>query len=468
MINPTLFISRALITGALVAAGVGQAMAANAVLDTYSLERLPQNEGSLIVTLEGSGFGAKRQAAPILWLFGDDVRQNGKKFDYPSFSFGDSIAPNEEARIWDRVTGSVVYHPDSRYPGLSHSYFTGNIGTVRKPVAFGGSNPPYSDKIYLSARIKPVEAWHGFRSIGFENMTGQFDLGPSRYEAGEDIALLSADGISKTIGRLIYANPETNLITLETRGGWGKSDLDGATVVGQKTGSKMTLNASIGYHFAIGSKYFRMWSGDRPGMFNTLGINRLSVGYRDSSGSSVAKPQTSDGSYDKGYDIPDMTSKLDWRLLETFVDQETNILRAYIDIDNGGRRYVGNMDISDTFKFMDRAPTISQLGLVASGGREVIDAALYFGEIYFDNTPKRIMVSDQPTYDEAGAELELQFPIEWTNDKLTFELRAGALDINEKLYLYIFDENSNPNKKGLEICVTCKLTAPNNIELNIE
>ncbi|MCM0611825.1 hypothetical protein KFJ24_04965 [Marinobacter sediminum] len=464
---PSLIAPRTLFLGALIAAGIGQAMAANAVFESYSVEKQTEDESSLIVMIEGTGFGAKQQTAPILWLFGDDVRQNGRTIDYPSFNFGDSVATNE-AKIWEHVDSSVVYHSNSRYPKLSHSYFVGNDGTVRNPLAFGGSNPPYAEKIYLSARIKPVEAWHGFRSIGFDDIAGNFDLGPSRYEAGEKISVLHADGINQTEGRIIYADTENRFATIKTSENWGKSDLNGATLVGQRTGSKMALNADQHYAFAVGSKYLRMWSGGKPGMYSTMSTNRLIVGYRDSSGNLVAKPETSDGSQDTGYGIPNLTSKLDWRLLETFIDQETDILSAYVDIDNSGRRYLDNLDISDKNKLMDRSPTISQLGLDAAGGADSIDAALYFGEIYFDNTPKRIMISNKQTYEEAGSELEIQFPIQWTDNKVQFELRAGELDTNETLYVYVFDENSNPNYEGIEICISCKLGVPAQIDLDVK
>lgn len=467
MINPSLSVSRAFLTSALIAAGFGQATAANAVLEAYSLERQNENENTLIVTLEGTGFGEKQQAAPILWVFGDDVRQNGKKLDYPTFNFGDSVA-TKEANIWEHVDSSVVYHSHSRYPELGHSYFVGNSGTVRNPLAFGGDNPPYVDKIYLSARIKPVEAWHGFRSVGFDDIVGSFDLGPSRYEAGENITVVHSDGVNQTEGRIIYTDVEKSLATIETNDNWGKTNLDGATIVGQNTGSKMVLNTSQNYAFAVGSKYLRMWSGGKQGMYSTMSTNRLIVGYRDNSGSTVSKPENSDGSWDKGYGIPNPTSKIDWRLLETFIDQQGNVLSTYIDIDNSGRRYVENLDISDTHKFMDRSPTISQLGLDAAGGAETIDAALYFGEVYFDNTPKRIMISNESTYENAGSELEIQFPIEWTDNKIKFELRLGELDINERFYLYVFDENSTPNRRGLEICIPCKLKAPDQVNLSIE
>jgi len=467
MSTPSPSASSALLTAAFLFVTTSQATAASVMVESYSASKQTENGNALIVTLQGTGFGEKHQAAPILWLFGDDVRQNGEKVDYPSFRFGESVATNE-ANIWEHVDSSVVYHSNPRYSGLSHSYFVGNNGTVRSPLAFGGSNPPYSDKIYLSARIKPAESWHSFRSIGFDELAGTFDLGPSRYEAGENITVLHANGTSQTGGRIIYADLQDNLTTIETTDNWGKSDLSGATVVGQRTGARMVLNTDQKYAFATGSKYLRMWSGGKPGMYSTLSTNRLIVGYRDSSGTTVAKPETSDGSWDKGYAIPDLTDKLDWRLLETFIDQEGQILSAYIDVDNSGRRYVENLDISNTHKFMDRSPTISQLGLDAAGGTSTIDAALYFGEIYFDTTPQRIMISDKSTYEEAGAELEIQFPTQWQNDEIQFELRAGNLNINEPLYLYVFDENSIPNKLGFEICIPCKASSPTPIELSIE
>lgn len=436
-------------------------------LDSVSIEKPEQSENTH-VTVRGSGFGQKEKASPVLWLFGDDIRENGTPVEHSVFPTGEPVATTGP-KIWEYVDPNIEYSSHVRYPELGHSYFVGNNGTVRNPLAFGGSNPSYHDEVYLAARIKPVEAWHGFRSIGSRDLRGTFDLGPSRYELGEQIYVTNPSSGERTDGRIVFIDTQSGLVTLKTQAGWGKSSLDGSNVLGKSSGATMTLTAENHYSFASGSKYLRMWSNnEKPGLFNTLSTNRLIVGYRDETGNVVARPTNEDGTRDKGYGVPDITSRLDWRLLETYVDQSGTNLSVYVDVDNSSRRYVKNIDISSSYKFTDRTPTLSQLGLAAAGGADTIDAALYFGEIYFDTTPQRIMISDKKTYSEAGSELEIQYPLEWSNDRIKFEFRSGLLDKDSTLYVYIFDENGFPNESGFPICIRCEARTPKPIELFVD
>lgn len=295
-----------------------------------------------------------------------------------------------------------------------------------------------------------------------------FSTGFSRYESGEKIVLQSKFDGSKTFGRIVYLDPVTKYVTFETDENWGREQLQNASVLGVKSGAYMTLNTDKHYAFSTGSKYFRMWSGGKPGLYNTFSTNRLIVGYRDDSGNVIAVPQTEDGQKDLGYGVPDVTEKLEWRLVESFIDQSGTDIKAYLDIDNESRRYLNNLVISDGAKYKDRSPTISQLGLDAAGGTEMIDAALYFGEIYFDNSPMRIMISNSKTYSDSGAELEIQFPLVWKEDFLQFEFRRGGLNTSGDLYMYIFDADSRPNENGIPLCIDCKLAAPASVELLVE
>jgi hypothetical protein len=58
--------------------------------------------------------------------------------------------------------------------------------------------------------------------------------------------------------------------------------------------------------------------------------------------------------------------------------------------------------------------------------------------------------------------------VTWSDEELQFELRPGELDKTQELYVYIFDENSNPNPNGLPVCIDCQLKAPEAIEIRVE
>lgn len=436
------------------------------VLD-YSVEKQAESDGTIstLVTISGNGFGEKSQPEPVLWVFGDDVRENGIATPKTTYNFGDHVGTTGP-KIWEHVDANVVYDSQTRYPGLASSYFVAQDGTVRGPLAYGGiSNPPYADEVYLSARIKPMTAWHGLSSPAYTDLSGNFDTGPSRYEAGESVTI-HKDGNSYG-GQIIHVNKDLQRVTILAEG-MNQSAQHGAQVVGNSTGASMILDSNTHYSAASGSKYFRMWSGGLKGLYSVLSTNRLIVRYADSDGNTAAWARTETGEIDNGYGVPDMTSKLDWRLMEVVASQRGSTAYSYIDIDNESRRYVGNIDLSGVDKFMDRSPTISQLGLDAAGSTEMIDAALHFGEIYFDNTPQRIMLSQHTSYETSGSDLELQYPIAWSDNEVTFRLRAGELDLNKDVFVYIFDRDSQPNSEGFPLCISCALSAPRPIELNIE
>jgi hypothetical protein len=435
----------------------------------YSVDResIGSSGSNPIVSLRGKGFGVKENPAPLLWVFGADVRQNGVAVSVSDYKIGAPLGASGR-NIWGRVDESVTVSDVVRYPELGYSYFVGNVGTLGSPLVFGGENPPYADYIYFSFRVKPLEKWHRFRNSDFFNLSGRFDMGPSRYEAGERVLVRSPDGSSTTGGRIIYLDPETRRVTFDTEEGWGSSQLHNASVTGVNSGAFMVLKTDEHYAFSTGSKYFRMWSGDKPGLYNTFSTNRLIVGYRDGSGNLVSTPKTDTGEKDLGYGVPDVTDRLDWRLVETFIDQSGTNLLTYVDVDNQSRRYLRNIDISGIDKLKDRSPTISQVGLDAAGGTESIDAGLYFGEIYFDNSAMRVMLSNEKTYSDSGSNLEIQFPLTWKDDFLQFEFRPGKLNPADTLYVYIFNKDSVPNEDGIPICVDCRLSAPASVELSIE
>jgi len=426
------------------------------IIDGYSVERVHASNGrsTISITLQGTGFGEKQRAAPVLWVFGNDIRQNGERLVDPGHQIGEQVGKTGP-KLWDHVDPNVVYDPLTRYQRLTHSYFTGQDGTVRNPLAFGGKNPPYADRTYLSARIKPSGRIHDYRGMGFSGLSGRFDLGNTQFDHGESITIHGKKGESK--GTIIGIDEEIGLVTIT----WDttRADADNALITGDSSGASLRLHPDQNYQNPGASKYVRMWSGGRPGLYATLSTNRIITGYRSLDGETLSQGMTDDGSPDRGYGIPNMSSSMDWRLLEIAVDQSGALASVYVDIDNSQRRYVNNID-TRSIKLDDRSPTISQLGWDAAGGRKDVHVGLHFGEIYFDTTPQRIMLSKETEYADSGNDLELQYPIHWSDNRIVFELRTGALDINEELYVYVFDKNSTANPTGLPICISCALSPP--------
>ena len=441
---------------------VSQLAYSSPAIEDHSVKISESSNGkeTISITLRGEGFGEKKQAEPVLWIFGNDIRQNGKRLDNPTFEIGRKVDETGPS-IWSRVYANVTYDSLARYEGLEHSYFTGQNGTVRNPLAFGGKNPPYSKRTYLSARIKPTGPIHNYRGIAYSDLSGTFNLGDTHFDVGEEITIKSAEGTHE--GNIIGIDKEAGIATII--GIKSSSKSKNAVVTGKDSGATLKLHSDEDYQNPLSSKYFRMTSGGKAGMYTTMSGNRILSGYYDTN-LNLSEPLDVEGNRDYGYGIPNMASNTKWRLLEVGIDQSGSTAAAYLDIDNQNRRYQRNIDL-EGIKLNDRSPTISQLGWDAAGGRKDVHVGLHFGEIYFDTTPQRVMISSESEYTEAGNELELQYPTKWSDEEIVFELRSGALDPNDDLFIYVFDKTSSPNNSGYPICITCSSRAPEQTSIQV-
>jgi hypothetical protein len=90
----------------------------------------------------------------------------------------------------------------------------------------------------------------------------------------------------------------------------------------------------------------------------------------------------------------------------------------------------------------------------------------FLDDIYFDNTLQRVFLGDSSSF-ETLSHSELQRPIAWSDNEITFELTKGAIKNIDKSYVYVADESGIVNESGEPICSTCKLP-PERINLIIE
>ncbi len=400
------------------------------------------SNGDGTITLSGTNFGVKPQAAPILWAFGTDRRNNG--VPQPAIDFTPGVDVNDPT-VWSTyVHNPVKFSDTTRYPGLGVSYWSANGGSLSNPLAHfdGNPYPKYSDEIYASARFKLLTDWHNARAIRVSGITGTFDQGPSKYEYGETLTFTN-NGDTWSAQLVAITG---DVATIVSDSGF---DYVNATATGDTSGATFTSTeylASSG-----GSKYFRMWAGGVAGPFNSITTNRLIGGYKDENGTLIASYKNEDGSDDLGYGTQDMTAVPGWRFAEVYINQKGNQSYQYFDIDNLGRRYVRNLTIPEGQKFNDRAMTLSQVGYDAAGGTQIIDTAFYWGEIYLDSTPKRVVLSNKPNLADIGQEQELQFLTAWTPNGITFEERIGALQGMGSVYAYVFTEEDKANDVGFYI-----------------
>jgi hypothetical protein len=75
---------------------------------------------------------------------------------------------------------------------------------------------------------------------------------------------------------------------------------------------------------------------------------------------------------------------------------------------------------------------------------------LYFDSIYIDDTWQRVVISDEPTWQNAvyasgsKRKREIQIPISWSNTEIQISVRQGALANLGTSYLYVLNAQGNP------------------------
>ena len=76
----------------------------------------------------------------------------------------------------------------------------------------------------------------------------------------------------------------------------------------------------------------------------------------------------------------------------------------------------------------------------------------YFDDIYIDNTLQRIMFCDRQILTGDGTDIcEMQIPIAWADNRITFKANLGKLPDFGTAYLFVFDSDNEKNSIGFPI-----------------
>jgi len=76
----------------------------------------------------------------------------------------------------------------------------------------------------------------------------------------------------------------------------------------------------------------------------------------------------------------------------------------------------------------------------------------YHDDFYTDYTWARIELCNESVWNESKRKhCELQIPLDWFENEITFDFNQGSFNEGEKAYLFIVDENGSVNKQGYPI-----------------
>lgn len=86
--------------------------------------------------------------------------------------------------------------------------------------------------------------------------------------------------------------------------------------------------------------------------------------------------------------------------------------------------------------------------------------ALYYDDIYMDNSFARVEIGDAATYD-ACTHREVQIPIDWSDTSLTLAVNTGSFSLGESVYLFVVHEDGSISDGHGPLTVASESTSTN-------
>jgi hypothetical protein len=115
--------------------------------------------------------------------------------------------------------------------------------------------------------------------------------------------------------------------------------------------------------------------------------------------------------------------------------------------------FCGNDGIYDYLRMVGLDPSVP----------ENLDPNLEFlwGDIYFDDSLARVVISDSSTFDPFGGSYTNHYEVQniqsWSNSSVTFKANPGSFTSGQTVYLYVIDSNGNVNTSGYPIQIASVL-----------
>ncbi|TAA46791.1 hypothetical protein [Corallincola spongiicola] len=387
------------------------------------------------LTLSGSGFGVKEQAAPKLYDRGDVAYENGvPNFHQKEFADGAEILrPDEDPEtIWTKSSNYTYGKPPiltrsrpHRTAYLdSHYYMDGPKGYLGWPSVISEDNSVFKqEKFYFSWWTKVKAHPHNYYQYYLSERQGEFIIDKS-LKLGEEVIL--SNGKTGRILEIDVLDDGSEIIHIDIDG--AKRSDEGATITGIKSGAKAILFDR--YKDPGSNKFTRIWDNPKG---DALRYSWTNDGMKGMSGESAT-------------DWIGQARK--WVHMEVYGDLTKYVTLAWVD---------QQLNHEVPMVEMKNDPEYSaNIGLVGLDGKVQTYQETEVSELYFDYSPQRIMLGNAPLWEDV-THAEIQFPLAWSQNSVQFDLDLGSFEqITGGLYLYVFDDNNVNNAIGKRLCVDCK------------
>ena len=403
---------------------------------------------SNMLVINGHGFGSKKQAAPILFDRVSHAWENGIRNDVHSLV--EDMDPI--SGVWARKTSPesagvnsgmriAKSRPLRHSSSSAHYYAAGNKNTLGWPYANGGTNPPAEGR-------KMYAAWWGKSSFDLRYYwaipgdANSFNfLGAGLGEYGESLEVMGTSIVGKLIAHDTEVGGANGWLFMEFPVGTKLASLGGRTIRGTSTGTEVLFpntNSPAGFDEAgyinPRGKWARFWDVE-----NGMGF-RFSLG----------NVSTSGGTVNLYYNTPGSPTPQEWNFWEILLDVGVS---PHVSIRLNGEEVVSGTTAwsEEMAGRATKMPTIAALGLDDFMPRPF---TIELDDIYLDGSFQRVVLANAATLADATA-FELQRPLAWNASTIEAEFNLGAIDSDEPIYVFVFDENGVSNAQGTLLCEKC-------------
>lgn len=394
--------------------------------------------GIITIATDGTNsFGSKVTQSPVVWDMGSDFRNlNVPLSGHAAATDGTSIA---SAGIFNQAFGTITTTRPQRHPRIDRHYFGSETTLAFCPYGPLLRSDTQSRKSYSCFRIRVPVDLRKVRTSAISSVTGTFDQGEPG-ELGEPITVTV--GGNDYPGRIIAI--KNGLMSFSATGVSISSGTGQVLVTGDITGASAILDTTLeGFKGAPSGKLYRINQQAINGVLSVLalGIEQVWIESNLDGVDAIAMDRYANKlSYDAAANYGD------WIFVETYQDwSNPSALTAQSMIIGGKGRVTSELPpVDGSSNYLDVPLSILMIGMDSSANHNL---NIEFGEVYVDETPKRVVIGDNADY-SLCSNVEVQYVKAWADDEIKAELYQGAFDGLSGKHLFIFNEQNQPSYVG--------------------
>jgi hypothetical protein len=216
-----------------------------------------------------------------------------------------------------------------------------------------------------------------------------------------------------------------------------------------------TLNEGKGVFYTFNHKTIRFWGKYSSGKNNTY--TKL--------GDGVDSPLGSSSILVSEYTQVSTLWGRDWlkridHATRRWVREEYQYQAGDVDVENGQLQFWQDgdqaWDVSRRFRFRTSSYPLRYSDLyqaqVSNGAQ--IGTLAYYDSLYVDDTWHRIIVCESNVFSSCK-QREIQLPMSWSDNEVTFRLNVNSLSQSDGLYVYLIDSYGKASAAGTLLCGKC-------------